>query len=67
MIGRRFVCADRFTMADISFAYALLLAETLGLAGEFPGPVSQYWAEMQAREGFKRAKAAQAKGPALAI
>src|ERR1700733_15016633 len=26
MTGERFACADRFTMADISFAYALKLA-----------------------------------------
>jgi glutathione S-transferase len=36
MAGESFVCAGRFTMADISFAYALLLGETLGMAAEFP-------------------------------
>jgi glutathione S-transferase len=64
MTGERFVCADRFTMADISFAYALLLAETLGMAGEFPEKLVPYWESMQSRDGFKRAKAAQS-GPAL--
>jgi glutathione S-transferase len=59
MTGERFVCADRFTMADISFAYALLLAETLGMAEEFPDGVKAYWSAMQARDGFRRAKAAQ--------
>jgi glutathione S-transferase len=63
MTGERFVCADRFTMADISFAYALLLADTLGMAGEFPDKLAPYWDAMQAREGFKRAKAAQASRP----
>ena len=61
MTGDRFVCADRFTMADISFAYALLLAETLGMAESFPAKVRPYWQAMQAREGFQRAKAAQAR------
>jgi glutathione S-transferase len=60
MMGPRFVCADRFTMADISFAYALLLAQNLGLQEGFPAPVAAYWQAMQAREGFARAKAAQA-------
>lgn len=60
MTGEQFVCADRFTMADVSFAYALLLAETLGMAEEFPARLKPYWAAMQARDGFKRAKAAQA-------
>jgi len=55
------VAADRFTVADISVAYALLLAETLGLAEKFPPRVAAYWARMQRREGFQRAKAAQAR------
>lgn len=55
-----FWCADRFTGADISVAYALLLATTLGLNARFSPAVAAYWARMQDREGFKRAKAAQA-------
>jgi glutathione S-transferase len=61
MVGDAFVCAGRFTMADISFAYALLLAENLGLAGEFPAKLVPYWRSMQARDAFQRAKTAQAK------
>ncbi len=60
MVGAPFVCAGRFTMADISFAYALLLAENLGLAGDFPPSLAPYWERMQARPAFRRAKAAQA-------
>ena len=41
-------------------AYALLLGETLGLGAEFPPSLAPYWQAMQARDGFKRAKAAQA-------
>ena len=63
MTGEGFVCAGRFTKADISFAYALLLAETLGLAEAFPEKLVPYWAAMQARAGFKRAKAAQSPEP----
>jgi glutathione S-transferase len=54
MVGEGFVCAGRFTMADISFAYALLLGENLGLAAEFPSSLAPYWQAMQARDGFKR-------------
>ena len=61
MTGERYVCADRFTMADISFAYALLLADTLGMADEFPAKVAAYWQSMQQRDGFRRAKLAQGK------
>jgi glutathione S-transferase len=61
MTGDVFVCADRFTMADISFAYALRLAETLDMQGDFPPKAAEYWARMQEREGFKRAKAAESR------
>lgn len=54
------LCAGRFTAADISVGYALLLAQTLGLDARFSPAVSAYWARLQTREGFKRAKQAQA-------
>ncbi|MFD3264922.1 glutathione S-transferase family protein [Phenylobacterium ferrooxidans] len=53
-------CAGRFTGADISVGYALLLAETLGLDARFSPAVADYWARLQTRDGFVRAKAAQA-------
>lgn len=53
-------CAGRFTGADISVGYALLLAQTLGLSERFSPAVQAYWARLQAREGFQRAKRAQA-------
>lgn len=54
-----FVAAGRFTGGDISVTYALLLARTLGLEGDFPPIVADYWARMQDRPGFQAAKAAQ--------
>lgn len=33
-----YLCADRFTAADVAVAYALQLAQHLGLAGQFPRP-----------------------------
>ncbi|MDO8297593.1 MAG: glutathione S-transferase family protein [Caulobacter sp.] len=59
-----FVAAGRFTGGDISVAYALLLAQSLGLADQFPPAVAAYWARIQARPGFISAKAAQAKASA---
>lgn len=53
-------CAGRFTGADISVGYALMLATTLGLNERFTPAVAGYWARLQEREGFKKAKAAQA-------
>lgn len=64
LTGETFVCAGRFTMADISFAYALMLAESLGIGEDIPERLQPYWRAMQARDGFQRAKAAEAEGPA---
>lgn len=55
LTGERYVCARRFTMADISFSYSLLLATRLGLQSEFPANMVSYWQGLQQREGFKRA------------
>ena len=38
----------------------VLLASTIGLSERFSPAVAAYWARLQAREGFQRAKAAQA-------
>ena len=66
LAGRTWLCAEQFTGADISVGYALLLAQSLGLAGDFPEPVAAHWARLQARDGFQRAKAAQARAAAEA-
>lgn len=57
--GRDWLVGARFTMADISVAYALLLAGSLGLDTKFPPAVAAYWQRCAARPGFGRAKAAQ--------
>ncbi len=49
------LCAGRFTVADISVGYALLLAERIGLAKDFGPAVTAYWQRLQARDGFRRA------------
>ena len=53
------LCADRFTMADISVGYALLLANTLGLSPRFTPAVAAYWERLRVRPAFVRAKAVQ--------
>ena len=39
--------------------YALRLADNIGLAKDFGPNVAAYWQRLQAREGFKRAVAAE--------
>ena len=47
--------ASRFTAADISVGYALLLAQNIGLSRDFTPGVAAYWQRLQARDGFRRA------------
>ncbi len=56
---RRWLCAERFTAADVSVGYALLLASHLGLEERFKPNVRDYWSRLQAREAFRRALEAQ--------
>jgi glutathione S-transferase len=53
------LCAGRFTAADISVGYALLLACQLGFDAEFTPAIAAYWARLQARPAFQAAKVAQ--------
>lgn len=57
--GREYLCEDRFTMADISVGYALLLARTLKLDADFPPAIVSYWQRLTARDGYKAARATQ--------
>lgn len=59
-----FLCAGRFTAADVSVGYALLLAERLGLDEGFTPAVRAYWARLQQRDGYRRAMARQAQAAA---
>ena len=59
VLDREHLCAGRFTAADISVGYALLLAKTLGLDASFTPAVQAYWSRLAARPAFARAKAAQ--------
>jgi len=56
-LGR--LCADRFTAADIVIGYALRLADNIALAKDFGPNVAAYWQRLQARDGYKRAVAAE--------
>lgn len=53
------LCAGRFTAADVSVGYALMLAQHLGLAPRFSPALAAYWARLQARDGYRRALAAE--------
>jgi glutathione S-transferase len=54
-----YLCAGRFTAADVSVGYALFLAQFLGLTERFTPAVLAYWERLRARPAFARALAAQ--------
>jgi len=56
---RDWLCAGRFTMADLCVGYALLLARDLKLEHKFSPEISAYWDRVSSRPGFVAAQAAQ--------
>lgn len=52
---REYLCAGRFTIADIAVGYALYLAETLGLRGGFKPNTEAYYRRLRQRPAFERA------------
>lgn len=56
---QEYLCAGRFTAADVSVGYALMLAQYLGLAERFTPAVSAYWERLQQRDAYQRALRSQ--------
>ncbi|MCY1239292.1 hypothetical protein D9M72_520800 [compost metagenome] len=54
-----YLCADRFTAADVSVGYSLMLADYLDLSGSFTPAVAGYWERLQRRPAYRRALDAQ--------
>lgn len=59
VLDQGYVCAGRFTAADIVIGYAFLLANRIGLGEELPDPAKAYWARLQQEPSYARAQAAQ--------
>jgi glutathione S-transferase len=53
--GREYLCADRFTMADIAVGYSLYLARTLAIDEAFTPNVLKWWERIAARDAYRRA------------
>jgi glutathione S-transferase len=60
---REHLVAGRFTAADISVGYALLLARSLKLDEGWAPAIQAYWDRLSARPAFRAAKAAQKAQP----
>jgi glutathione S-transferase len=50
------ICAGRFTAADVSVGYALLLADHIGLSVSFSSSVKSYLERLRSRPAFVRAQ-----------
>ena len=59
---RSYLCADRFTVADICIAYSLYLTKITRLHNQLSPRLQAYLAEMTARPGFATAVASHAAG-----
>jgi glutathione S-transferase len=57
--GREWLCAGRFTMADVCVGFALIFARDLNLDHKFSPEVAAYWTRLSARPAFLAAKVAQ--------
>ncbi|TVV77266.1 glutathione S-transferase family protein [Sphingomonas solaris] len=63
---RRFLCADRFTVADIAVAYAILLARKIGLVDRVAPPLNAWFDSLAERPAYARAIARDEAGVPLA-
>lgn len=54
-----YLCGDRFTAADISVGYALMLAHNIGIGDGIPDAVADYWGRLEQRQGYRNALARQ--------
>ncbi|NNM72742.1 glutathione S-transferase family protein [Enterovirga aerilata] len=62
--GRDWLAGDRFTMADISVGYALMLADESGLSARFSPPIQAYRERLRSRPAYRRAGAAELRAAA---
>ena len=57
--GRDFLVGGRFTVADISVGYALMLAETLDINNDFTPRVAAYWERLKTVPSYGKSLEAQ--------
>ncbi|MEL6708740.1 MAG: glutathione S-transferase family protein [Pseudomonadota bacterium] len=62
LAGREYLCADRFTVADVCVGYALILAAKVGLDEGVPDALKAYRDRVTSREAYKVAVAKEQAG-----
>jgi glutathione S-transferase len=63
--GHDYLCADRFTTADITVHYALFLGRTLGLDQRYKPNCARYLDRLMERPAFQRAMLVQEEAPEI--
>ena len=56
MLDRRYLCDNRFTIADIAVGYALYLGEMLGFSECYKPQVKDYLVRLKTRPAFQRSQ-----------
>ncbi len=56
---REFLCADRFTAADVAVGYALMLSDFLGMSAQWGTATQDYWQRLRKRPAFARSLAVE--------
>ncbi len=62
LADREYLCADRFTVADICIGYALILSQNVGLEDRVPDSLKAYRERLTSRDAYKRAFAREEEG-----
>ena len=62
LANREYLCADRFTVADICVGYALILAASVGLDEGVPDSLKAYRQRLTARPAYQRALSREEEG-----
>jgi glutathione S-transferase len=57
--GKEYLCANRFTIADISVGYALMLGRVLGLDKQYTPTIAAYMERILSRPAYKAARQKQ--------
>ena len=57
--GKNYLCANKFTIADICVGYSLFLAQSINIDDKFGPNTRAYLARLMARKSFKEASAKQ--------
>lgn len=60
--SREYLCADRFTVADICVGYALILAKAVGLDERIPDLLKTHRERLTSRDAYQRAVAKEKAG-----